>query len=387
VTESRGRLVIMVTSALTATSFLSGYLGFLRRDGWSVVLICSDGEGLEELADSEGVRLHRVQIRREPSPVHDLRSLWATFILLRRLRPDALVYATPKASLLGALAGWSARVPRRIYELWGLRLETAIGLDRIVLRLSEWVTARLSTVVVAISRSLARRAEELGVAGGKRPLVLGAGSSHGVDVSHYRRDADFPPMDTTTVAALGANALPVVGFIGRLHPDKGIDTLLESLSLCARRGVPLQALLVGGDEGVAGTAASVRTASPVHLVGHVPDIRPYLARMDVLVLPSRREGFPNVVLQAAAMEVPAIVSDATGCIDAFEFGLAWAAFPVGDSGALADLLATVANGAQTSLGVPDRAHVIAHFGAERVWADHSEVFATGLRPQTAEGIE
>lgn len=381
--KSRPRLCFVVTSAVTATTFMQGYLRFLREAGWEVYLICSDGPGLDALANSDGVCIRRIEMKREPSPINDIRSLVKMCLLIRRLNPDVLVYATPKASLLASVAGLLTRVPRRVYELWGLRLETSTGIRRTIFHVLEWITAKLSSVVIANSRSLAERSQKLGVNAGKEVLVLGAGSSHGVDSKRFDRNADMPQLDELTATALARSKVPVVGFIGRLHPDKGVDILIDALQICANQGIAMQGLIVGGDEGanLMGRVDILRNTMPVQLVGNVVDIRPYLSRMDVLVLPSLREGFPNVVIEAASMGIPAIVSDATGCIDAVQNQVTGRIVPVGDVNALADVLATIpADSDWRAMGKAASDYVRQNFLPEDIWKLHSEAFARELFP-------
>ena len=372
------RLALMVTSAVTATTFLGGYLRFLREAGWNVTLICSDGPGVVELARDSGVAYEPLAMEREPSPWKDLRALLQARKLLKRLRPDVLVYATPKAALVGSIAGWMTRVPRRNYELWGLRMETSAGASRRVLGLLESLTMRLSTRVIANSSSLAARVAELGLNGGREVAVLGSGSSHGVDAEKFARDAETPELAPDLEARLQRSSAPIVGFVGRLHPDKGTDTLMEALAICAQRSVAAQLLVVGADEGaILGADIEGGVSIPVHSAGFTSDVRPMMRAMDVLVLPSRREGFPNVVLEAGAMSVPAIVSDATGCVDAVKDGVTGIVTPVGDASALADALESLLGDQvrRQQLGTAARAWVQENFDPRTVWRQHSEAWA------------
>jgi glycosyltransferase involved in cell wall biosynthesis len=369
------RLVFMVTSSVTATTFLGRYLRFLREAGWEVTLVCTDGPGVVELARASGVFFRPLHMEREPSPLKDARALLKGTRLLMRLRPDVLVYATPKAALIGAVAGWFARVPKRNYELWGLRLETAGGFSRRVFALLERLTMRLSSQVIANSASLAERVSALGLNGGRDVVVLGAGSSHGIDTERYSEDADMPDLDPGVKARLQRSQAPIVGFVGRLHPDKGVDTLIDALRICSQRSIPAQLLVVGAQEGVdLGADIEGPVDIPVHAAGFAQDVRPLLRAMDILVLPSRREGFPNVVLEAGAMMVPAIVSNATGCVDAVIDGVTGFVTPVGDAHALADALEKLLTDPdrRASLGAAARAWGEEAFVPAVVWQQHSE---------------
>lgn len=277
--------------------------------------------GLDDIPSDErveGVDYISVPMVRDPAPIRDLISLSRLFITVKRVRPNAVLYATPKASLLTAIAASVLGVPSRTYQLWGLRLETVDGPSRHFLYAMECLTASLSHRVIANSESLRARAIELGVANANRILVLGKGTSHGVDTDHFKAGATGNQVSVETQSFLASQpGVPVVGFVGRLHPDKGLDVLADALGILRVSGPPALLLVIGEDEGfLASQHGQVFVADErVHLVGPVQDVRPYYEVMDTLVLPSRREGFPNVVLEAASMGVPAVVTDATGVID------------------------------------------------------------------------
>lgn len=379
------KLCIMVTSPITAIAFLDGYLQFLRGNGWEVVLVCADGPGVAEMAASAGVAFEPLEMRREPSPLHDLRAVFGAVRLLRKLRPDVLVYATPKASLVGAIAGWIIKVPRRVYELWGLRLETATGAARLVFAALESTTARLSTLVVANSASLAARAHALRVHGGKQIVVLGAGSSHGVDAEHFSPSATEFRLSPATETLINRSGLLTVGFIGRIHPDKGIETLLRAMDHLASRGHRIQLLLVGSDEGadIDQSIEALRDRVPVYVEGFAEDVRGALNAMDVLVLPSRREGFPNVVLEAAAMEIPSVVSDATGCRDAVIHRVTGRIARTGDAVSFADEIGDLLADAdeRKRLGKAARENVLHRFSQRHVWTLHSAAWRNDVEPR------
>ena len=369
--STRPTVCLIVTAEVTALTFYRGYIAYLVSRGWNVVLIGSSSGELETFADAQGATAIPVQMRRDPSPVRDFWSLVRMLRVISILKPNVVMTATPKAGLIGTLAAYMCRVPVRVYQLWGLRMETESGLRRVVLAFLEALTARLSTQVVANSPSLANRAHELHVNGRKVVTVLGRGSSHGVNVNHFSLEATMGEVDPQTSDFLAATAEGLkVGFVGRLHPDKGISTLVEAARLCHAKGMNISILIVGPIESTS-VAAEIRSPADIriHVVGPVTDTRPYLRTMDVLCLPTLREGFPNVVLEAAAMGLPTIASDATGAVDSVldrETGLL---FPVGDAAALAAALEMLGhdNEYRRRLGAQARRYVHEYFATEKVW--------------------
>ena len=367
--NQRRRIAIVVTSELTASTFVDGFAGFAAQQG-NEVFVVADSIEPKRLSKGEGV-LHQlpVSMAREPQPFQDLSSLFTLLWTLRRIDPEILVYATPKASLLASIAGFGLRIPIRIYQLWGLRLETTTGLKRRILGSLEWLTSRLSKVVLANSASLSNLYRSLGLNAGRRLEMIGHGSSHGVDTSYFSQYAVYSKMDHETASMLESRRDEIkIGFVGRLHPDKGIHTLFRALDLIAETGTNATLILVGGDEGVELELKS-NDAITKMVVGHVNDPRPYYAAMDVLVLPSLREGFPNVVLEAAAMSVPSIVSDGTGVVDSVVDGETGLVVPIEDAQELANaLLRLIADeDLRTSLGAAARVRAQRDFEQKDVW--------------------
>ena len=362
----------IVTIETTASNFLNGYLRHLHNKGWDVWLIASSQGGLLQFAESQHAQGAHVAMERNPSSLRDLASFAKLLRQLARIKPDVLVVATPKASLLGGLAGFVLRIPVRIYQQWGLRLESASGVQRYILSTLERLTMKVSTQVLANSESLARRTQELGISP-RRPIrVLGPGSSHGVDVDRFSPDCPLDDVDQATASFLNKNPERLIlGFVGRLHVDKGIDTLVEALFLCADADLELNVIVVGSTESEQLINSLTRASSSIriHLVGRVSDPRPYYRAMDMLCLPSRREGFPNVVLEAAAMGKPTIASDATGVVDSVVDGLTGLIFKTDDAKDLARAIFELSSNEEDRLALGEGAlrHVRASYRAEQIW--------------------
>ena len=360
---------LVVTAEVTAVTFYKGYVRFLRDHGWTVSVIARSEGRLEEWAADEGAIAYSVDLAREPSLFRDVKALMQIIRILRRIRPDAVVSATPKAGLIGTIASRLASVPVRVYQIWGLRLETERGMKRALLETTERLAISSSTRCLANSESLARVVRAAGLSHARAITVLGSGSSHGVDTEYFSRDLS-PTADAATLRFLATVPADVtVAFIGRLSRDKGIDTLLNSLDLCLARGLCVRALIVGPAESWEAESIGHACADALHFVGGVEDVRPYIMAADILCLPTLREGFPNVVLEAASMQVPAIVSDATGSVDSVVPNITGLIFPVGDAGQLAQCLIRMAGDRDSlvRMGKAARRHVLHDFQQPDVW--------------------
>jgi glycosyltransferase involved in cell wall biosynthesis len=375
-------IVLGVTVDLSLR-LMAGFPAYLVSRGWEVHVVCSPSAVLDALAEVDGVTVHPLPMRRDPAPFADLRSLVAWIRLLRRVRPDVVSTGTPKAGLLGMLAARLTRVPSRVYLLRGLRLETATGLGRRILTLLERLSISSAQVTIAVSRSLAARAVELRLGRPERFVVLGDGSSNGVDVEAIERLSQDAGERSALRAQLGLDDRPVVGFVGRLTEDKGVAVLGDALRQLRSRGTDVQLLLVGAAEsggedplGAAG-ATVVRT-------GFVTDPERYYAAMDLLCLPTFREGFPNVVLEAAAAGIPTVTTDATGAVDSVVDGETGLVVPVRDATALADAIGRLSAEPElrARLGAAARVRASERFARPVVWAAQEEFYRSvlGERP-------
>ncbi len=369
------RLLHITTIPLTLM-FLRGQLGFVRRQGFEIELVSSPGPELERFAANEGLAAHAVAMERRIAPHRDLVSLVRLWWLLRRRRP-AIVHAhTPKAGLLGMLAAFLARVPVRIYHLRGLPLETATGWRRRLLRHTEWLACGFAQRVIAVGPSLRATALAAGLCPPDKIVVIAGGSGNGVDAAERFNPARQPAAsraDRRREAGIPDEAR-VVGFVGRLVRDKGVAELATAWAALRQRFADLHLLLVGPEEREdavpAAVLAALRSDERVHFAGLAAETAVWYPAMDVVTLPTHREGFPNVPLEAAAMGLPVVATAIPGCRDAVADGETGTLVPAGDATALAGALASyLADPALAHRhGQAGRARVLASFRQEVIWA-------------------
>jgi len=352
------KVVIGVTSAVSLT-LLEGWPEYLRDKGWDVHVVSSPAPSLTSLG--KRVSVHPLPMQRDPSPLKDLVALVSWLRLLVRIRPDMVMLGTPKASLLGMLAAAIARVPSRLYLLRGLRGETTTGMRRKALFLLEKLTVSCAHSVIAVSRSLATAFVAGGLAPADKVVVLGRGSSNGVDLDRFvvRPENSQPRADA-----------PVVGFVGRLTMDKGLAVLIEAERLLLQSETEHSLLIVGGQDGLGMDKQAWPAGARVTETGHVVDTAPFYAQMTLLVLPTYREGFPNVVLEASAAGIPVVTTNATGAVDSVIDHETGIITPVADARALADAIRLLLRDGELreSYGRAGRRLVEKHYDRQCVWA-------------------
>lgn len=368
----RKTLLYTVTSPL-ACNFCKDTLGHLRRAGFDPVMLSSPGANLREVSLKEMVRSIAVPIEREISPAKDLISLWRLCRIILQLRPAIVDASTPKAGLLAGVAAWLARVPCRVYTLRGLRLETASGLKRAILWAAEWVACACSHRVVCVSPSLRNRVIGLNLVSAEKAKVLVKGSG-GVDVKRFspanRKSVESESLRSRLGLPAGA---PVLGYVGRFVKDKGIRQLVESFQQLRGLYPDLHLLLVGdferGDPVEPEVRRHIQSERAIIRPGFVNDTAPYYGLMDVLALPTYREGFPGVPLEAQASGVPVVTTTATGAVDSIIDGVTGFLVPVGDTNSLTAAVGKLLNDPElrARMGKAGREHMEQDFHPEVIW--------------------
>ncbi len=336
------RVVYIVTHPVSARLLLKGQLRYLMEKGFDVLVISSAGKDLDRVAEREGIRTISVKMDRTIRPWRDVLALLRLYRTLRALQPDIVNASTPKAGLLGTLAAFVARVPVRIYTVRGLRLETARGLRRALLWCAERLASACAHRIVCVSQSLASLYTSLGLGSGDKILVLASGSSNGVDVERFGVPAGNSKKARLLERLRIPSDAPVIGFVGRLTKDKGIEEMLDAFDTVLG-SCPKACLLLVGDFEVEDRPSShvvhrIREHPRVVVTGFVPDPESYYSVMEVVAFPSRREGFPNVLLEAAASELPVVGFRGTGTTDAVRDGVTGTLVPMGESRAMAHAL-------------------------------------------------
>jgi len=289
---------------------------------FDVIGVSSPGKELAEVKNDEEVEVIAIDMSRKITPVKDIISLWNTYRLLKREKPQIVHTHTPKAGIVGMLAANLAGVPHRLHTVAGLPLMESVGTKRKILEFVEKLTYASANRVYPNSKGLYDYILKHNYTDKYKLKVIGNGSSNGIDTSFFSPDQVSEAQKELLRKELNIkNEDFVFVFVGRLVGDKGINELVKAFSLLnkTKNGEQRFKLLLVGpleqdlDPLPEDVLNEIKNNPDIIDAGFQKDVRPYFAISDVLAFPSYREGFPNVVMQAGAMGLPSIVSDINGC--------------------------------------------------------------------------
>lgn len=369
------KICLVVSSPMTVTAFLQQPIRKLAA-AFEVSVVANLPLGASIPALDGVATLLPVGIERQISPWRDLLALWRLTRLFRQQRFDVVHSVTPKAGLLAMLAARLAGTPVRIHTYTGQVWVTRRGAFRWLLKSMDTLIARLATRVLADSASQRQFLLDEGVVPAEQSSVLANGSISGVDTARFRPDAAVRARIRQEFGIAEHDL--VFLFLGRLNRDKGVLDLTSAFAGVAADYPDARLLLVGPDEGNLLPVLAELTAgcaAQVHQVGYAARPEDYMAAADVFCLPSYREGFGSVVIEAAATGIPAIATRIYGVVDAVEEGRTGLLFPPRDIAALQICLREMADNParRRQLGEQARLRAVADFSSERVaaaWLDY-----------------
>lgn len=359
----------VVTTPFAVNAFLLGHLKALAQR-YRVSLCVNAGDYPLSNAIDPRVRILNIGIRRKFSPLSDLWVLWRLIALFRRERFDSVHSMTPKGGLLGMLAAKAVGIPRRFHTFTGQIWANRSGLTRTLFKWVDCVIAWAATHVLADSASQCKFLEVEGIALKKGVAVLGQGSVCGVDAARFCPDP-ATRRNTRKELAVSDEAC-VMLFVGRIARDKGVFDLVRAFVQLSLRHPSAALWVVGPDE--EGLSTELRTlaiscADRIRWTGPSFEPEKYMASADFLVLPSYREGFGMVIIEAAACGIPSVAYRIDGVSDAVREGETGVLVTKGDTDELRVAMESLLADSNVRCRLGERA-------AMRVRSDFSDVAVT-----------
>lgn len=365
------RLCVMATIGKSIQVLYRGRLEYFRSQDFEITVVCAPSE-LDEAIRARGVQLFTAPLTRAITPLTDFRALWRLFRFLRRERFDIVEVSTPKAALLGSIAARLAGVQTVVHLLQGLAYEGKKGMEGWLIRTSTKIPCRLAHQTLSVSPSVRHEILAAGFCDPQRIHVLGFGTVNGIELDRFKSHG------SPAGAAIRAkhnipDSATVIGFVGRMVRDKGIEELISAFDAVHRKHPDAVLLIVGDYEArdcpSTETMEMISKHPAIRHVGWQDDVPPFLAAMDIFVLPTYREGLPTVLLEAAAAGLPTVTTNVTGARDAIVDGVTGLRIPAREVDALCDALARLIGDVdlRKQLGQAGRDWVTRHFEQHEVW--------------------
>ena len=306
-------------------------------------VVCSQGDYQEDIQANLKNKIINLNINRHISPIADIVSIIKLYFLFKDKQFEIVHSNTPKGGLIAAIASYIAGVPLRCHTFTGQRWATLTGFKKILLQKCDWLICLLNTHVYADSESQVKFLEENGIANPRRIKCLGKGGFAGIDLNRFNKEN----ISSEKIEGLDESGL-VIGFVGRVVREKGIGELVRAFKSLREKGQNISLVLIGPfepdlDPIEPEVLEVLKNDKNIFKLGYMPHPEKALCQTDLLCLPSYREGFPMVVLEAGALGIPSVVSRIPGNIDTILEGETGLSFELKSKSDLEDAIGKLYN--------------------------------------------
>ena len=363
----------LTTVRMSLSLLINGQADYFRRKGHHYFL--ASGPSDHVVNDDHYTELPLV---RRPHLYKDFKALIATYFWLRRIKPNILHTHTPKAGLIGMIAGYFARVPVRVHTVAGIPWMETSGALRKFYKLFESLTYIFATKIYPNSNGLYNFLIDEIPSAVRKYKVIGNGSSNGIDTDYFSRDAVFDSKEKLRDDYILPQDAFVWVFIGRIVKDTGINELVEAfLKIESKHFLLLVGPFENDQDPISHkTSLLIESNENIRTYGFQKDVRPFIKLSDALVFPSYREGFPNVPMQAAAMGLPQIVTNINGCNEIVIQRVTGLIVPPKNSQALLEAMIELANDleARETMSINSRSLIIKRYSRINIWNSIEEEY-------------
>jgi glycosyltransferase involved in cell wall biosynthesis len=312
------RLCIVATVPTTIKAFFGKQLAFLKENDFDITVITSPSGNQLDFGGKlpEGIKLYTVKMSRTIKLLEDLKAFFEILKIVKQNKFDIVQYVTPKAALLGSATSRFAKVPVRLYLMWGLYYITQTGTKRMFFKVIEKLVCRFSTAIAPDSKGNVKLAVKEGLCKAGKVSVVGHGSANGVDTERFDPVKLYEDGRKIRTELNIPETAKVFGCIAAIVGDKGINELIEAFDIVSKENPDVYLLYIGQttekDPVKKTTLETMKSNSKIIHLGWQTEPEKYMAAMDIFVLPTYREGFGVVNIEASAMGLPVISTDVPG---------------------------------------------------------------------------
>ena len=302
-------------------SQLNNQIQDLANANGDIYIVCSPGKELKYLGSHRNIRTYAIKISRKISPIQDISAVFRIYNFLKSEQIQICHSTTPKAGILSMLAAYLAGTPVRLHTFTGQPWATGNGFKNTIVKLCDKLLSQLATKTYADSASQREFLIENNIVPNDKIDVIGTGSLAGVELKRFEQALNkFTSVEVRRDLGISNSAFVLI-FVGRITPEKGINELVKAFERMRQKYSDVELIIVGPIDQESGSGQSYNDksklqASGIHFTGFTSEPEKFLRASNLLCLPSYREGFGTVVLEAAALGIPSVASDIYGLRDA-----------------------------------------------------------------------
>jgi glycosyltransferase involved in cell wall biosynthesis len=320
---------------------LSGQPKLMKEQGWEVLLVSADGREVQQICRAEGVPHEVIPFVKGVNYVEDFISFWLLFQLIRREKPDVVHSYDSKTGFLGMLAAKWAGVLYRVHSITEMPVHAKEPQKGFTLP-EKWTYSNATSLWVNSTGMLSFFTSNSEIETTKLKL-LGSGSTLGVDLEKFNRQV----LKENHLVAATMRILPgendfIILAVGKLIKRKGIEDLVSAFlksKIVSKSKLVLIGTFEQEEEPLSQeTIQTIREHPRLVQIDWTDHVAHHLALADVLVHASHEEGFSNVLLEAAAMQVPIICSNCIGNTSFIKQQKTGLVFPLGEVQVLKEAL-------------------------------------------------
>jgi glycosyltransferase involved in cell wall biosynthesis len=379
----RNKILHVVNISFVLPYYLGDQITYFCDKNFSISIACSDSIDFFKFCNEHKANPIPLKITRKFDLFNDIKSIFKLFFQIRKHNFDIVIGHTPKGGLISMVASYFANTKKRIYFRHGLMFETSKGFKRYILITIEKLTGLLATDVICVSNSVLEVSNKLNLSSPTKNKILNLGTCNGVDsikkFNPNKISFNFKK-NLKKQHNISENDI-VIGFVGRIVKDKGIEELIVAWKNIILSYTNIKLFLVGPFETRDSIDLSIQeyiiNEKSIIYVGEQSDTVLYYSTFDIFILPSYREGFPTVVLEASSMQLPVITTKNTGCIDSIQENITGIYCDISSNTIINSLKYYIDNPVlRKNHGINGRDFVINNFNQNLIWKEIEKIITS-----------